>query len=71
MEDLADALGVVLVKCAGYDFETALQFCLRRNEQDWLRLFRPPSHRAYKKRVELMRATAADASCPIQGSVGS
>ncbi|EZP66687.1 Peptidase M48, Ste24p [Novosphingobium resinovorum] len=33
MKDLADVLGVVLVKCAGYDVETALQFLLRRNEQ--------------------------------------
>lgn len=65
MEDRADAWGVALVKCAGYDVETALQFWLRRDAQDWLRMLRSPTHRSRKKRVALMRAEAAVTSCLI------
>jgi len=67
MEDRADARGVALVKCAGYDVERSLQFWLRRDAQDWLRLLRDPTHRSRKKRVELMRAEAAVVRCPIAG----
>lgn len=66
MEDRADARGVQLVKCAGYDVEKSLQFWLRRDAQDWFRLLRDPTHRSRKKRVELMRKEATVATCPIE-----
>lgn len=64
MEDGADAVGVALVKCAGYDVEKALQFWVRRDAQDWLRLLRSPTHRSRGDRVRLMRIAAASAICP-------
>lgn len=64
MEDRADAVGVALVKCAGYDVEKALQFWVRRDAQDWLRLLRSPTHRSRSDRVRLMRVAAAAAVCP-------
>lgn len=64
MEDRADAVGATLVKCAGYDVEKALQFWVRRDAQDWLRLLRSPTHRSRGDRVRLMRVAAAGAICP-------
>lgn len=65
MEDAADRVGIGLVKCAGYDPETALQYWVHRDATDWLRLLRAPTHRAGKARVELMRKAVATMSCPL------
>lgn len=64
MEDRADALGVRLLHCAGYDVGKSVQFWLRRDAKDWVRMFRDPTHRSRKSRVELMRREAIDVSCP-------
>lgn len=66
MEDRADLLGARLAACAGYDPELGLQFWLRRDSQDWLRLFRDPTHRSRKARVELMRKDLANITCPVE-----
>ena len=64
MEDRADLLGAGLARCAGYDPMRGVEFWLRYNAQDWLRLFRSPSHRSPKSRVELMRRDAMAGPCP-------
>jgi Zn-dependent protease with chaperone function len=63
MEDQADLLGVSLIRCAGYDPEKSFQFWQRRDASDWLRMFRDPTHRSRKSRVELMRREASGTSC--------
>lgn len=64
MEDRADLLGAGLARCAGYDPMRGVEFWLRYNAQDWLRLFRSPSHRSPKSRVERMRSDAMTGPCP-------
>ncbi|WP_159977465.1 MULTISPECIES: M48 family metalloprotease [unclassified Novosphingobium] len=64
MEDRADLLGVRLMKCSGYDPESGVQFWLRRDATDMLRLLRAPTHRSGKARVALMREEAKIAACP-------
>lgn len=64
MEDRADLLGAGLARCAGYDPARGVEFWLRYNAQDWLRLFRSPSHRSPKSRVKLMREHALNGPCP-------
>lgn len=64
MEDRADVLGAQLAHCAGYNAETGLQFWLRRDAEDWLRLLRDPSHRSRSSRVKLMRQRGVTSTCP-------
>lgn len=66
MEDRADALGLQLAICAGFDPEIGLQFWLRRDKQDMLRLLRDPTHRSRKARVELMKAQIPKVHCPVR-----
>lgn len=68
MEDRADLLGLRLMKCSGYDPESGVQFWLRRDATDMLRLLRAPTHRSGKTRVALMREEAEIASCPLGAS---
>jgi hypothetical protein len=64
IEDRADALGVRLAQCAGYDAKVGIEFLLRRDTSDGLRLFRASTHRAAKSRAELMRKEAGEVTCP-------
>lgn len=66
MEDRADAVGLQLATCAGFDPEIGLQFWLRRDKQDMLRLLRDPTHRSRKARVELMKAEIPKVHCPVR-----
>ncbi|WP_162792483.1 PDZ domain-containing protein [Novosphingobium sp. P6W] len=68
MEDRADLLGVRLSHCAGYNPEMGVQFWIRRDAGDWLRLFRDPTHRSRKSRVALMRKEIAMLACPFSAS---
>lgn len=67
MEDRADALGVRIMACAAYDPERSFNFWRRRDATDWLRMFRDPTHRSRKSRVELMRKESSNVSCPPHG----
>lgn len=66
MEDRADSVGLRLATCAGFDPSTGLEFWLRRDEQDMLRLFRDRSHRSRKARVQLMRDEIPNIQCPYR-----
>lgn len=65
MEDAADALGLRLLLCAGYDAENALTLFQRLGKRDWLGFLNAPTHRSYTKRVERLRAQPAVPQCPV------
>lgn len=66
MEDRADLMGARLATCAGYSPSAGIEFWLRRDRKDWLRMFRDPTHRSRKSRVELIRADIPSIKCPAE-----
>lgn len=64
VENRADALGVALARCAGYNPELGLQFWLRHDSSDKLHRLRAHTHPSNASRAALMRQQAASTSCP-------
>lgn len=64
MEDEADALGVQLLRCAGYDTQRGLTLFERLRAKDWLGFLRAPTHRSWSDRVAQLRTLPAS-SCPV------
>jgi len=64
MEDRADATGLQLTGCAGYDLETALQYRLRRAASRPLEGLFQGDHRPSRARATRMRKLAPLVTCP-------
>lgn len=65
LEDEADAMGVRLADCAGYDAARSLGFWDRFAKRDWLGFLRMPTHRGPKARGKRLRAMLPELTCPI------
>jgi len=64
LEDEADAMGVRLADCAGYDPARSLGFWDRFAKRDWLGFLRMPTHRGPKSRGKRLRAMLPELTCP-------
>lgn len=65
-EDAADAIGIRLVACAGFDPQKAMMLYSRLARRDMLGFLRAPTHRKYSARIELMsQALRASDVCMI------
>lgn len=67
MEDAADALGMHLMECAGYQRGAAITLFERLEKRDWLGFLRAQTHRSWKARTDSLRALPSPLVCPVLG----
>ena len=65
MEDSADALGLHLMECAGYQRTAGITLFERLERRDWLGFLRAQTHRSWKARTDSLRALPSPPMCPV------